>query len=256
MGDRLAARRFQGEVIYGRLHLARWGEETEAELLALAGEAPAEAAGPLMDLHLLRGDSAAARRVFDDFAERGDSAHAETTPWLLTLEALVLLSESRPREALECARAAVDRARRDQGMRAGYVKRMLPVALEAALELGDEATIDELLGLIESLPPGRTSPLLRATGSRYAARRAALHSDATTPQAGFAAAEELYRGIPAPLELAATQVEHSEWLAAVGRADEAEPLLAEAEAIYERMGATPWLERIARCRGGAAVGAR
>ena len=40
-----------------------------------------------------------------------------------------------------------------------------------------------------------------------------------------------------------TWLEHGEWLGEQGRADEAEPLLAEAREIFERLGATPWLER-------------
>ena len=40
-----------------------------------------------------------------------------------------------------------------------------------------------------------------------------------------------------------TLLAHAEWLAGEGRAAEAEPLLSEAWEIFERLGATPWLER-------------
>ena len=40
------------------------------------------------------------------------------------------------------------------------------------------------------------------------------------------------------------QLEHGEWLAAQGRAEEAEPLFAEAREIFERLEAKPWLERV------------
>ena len=43
--------------------------------------------------------------------------------------------------------------------------------------------------------------------------------------------------------LAVTQLEQAEWLAEQGRADEAEPLLAEARETFEQLGATPWLAR-------------
>ena len=46
-----------------------------------------------------------------------------------------------------------------------------------------------------------------------------------------------------PFYLAVTQLEHAEWLAAQGASDEAEPLLAEAREIFERLEAAPWLER-------------
>ena len=125
--------------------------------------------------------------------------------------------------------------------------------LEAALALGDEAKFDELLGLIEALPPGHSSPMLRAIGARYSARRATVHGDAATAEAGFAAAEDIYRSISAPLDLAQTEVEHAEWLLAEGRGDRAQLSLEEADELFARLRATPWLERIARCRTGAPV---
>jgi hypothetical protein len=59
------------------------------------------------------------------------------------------------------------------------------------------------------------------------------------------------RGIEVPFWLAVTLLEQGEWLVARGRADESEPLLAEAGEILERLGARPWLERLALVRGGA-----
>jgi hypothetical protein len=44
--------------------------------------------------------------------------------------------------------------------------------------------------------------------------------------------------------MAATQLEHGEWLTGQGRAEEAEPLLVEAREIFEQLEATPWLERL------------
>ena len=42
----------------------------------------------------------------------------------------------------------------------------------------------------------------------------------------------------------ASLLEYGEWLTAEGRAAEAEPLLAEAREIFERLEARPWLERL------------
>ena len=44
--------------------------------------------------------------------------------------------------------------------------------------------------------------------------------------------------------LAVTQLEHGEWLVGEGRDAEAEPLLSEARETFERLRATPWLERL------------
>lgn len=46
--------------------------------------------------------------------------------------------------------------------------------------------------------------------------------------------------------LALTQLEHAEWLVQQGRADEAEPLVVEAREVFERLEATPWIERADR----------
>jgi hypothetical protein len=43
--------------------------------------------------------------------------------------------------------------------------------------------------------------------------------------------------------VAATELEHAEWLTGQGRGDEAEPLLTEAREIFERLEAAPWLAR-------------
>ena len=45
--------------------------------------------------------------------------------------------------------------------------------------------------------------------------------------------------------LAVTLLEHGEWLVGgQGRAGDAEPLLAEAHEIFDRLEARPWLERL------------
>jgi hypothetical protein len=51
---------------------------------------------------------------------------------------------------------------------------------------------------------------------------------------------------------AQARLEHAEWLVAQGRAEEAEPLLAEARELFERLRAVPWLERLDAARPAAA----
>ncbi len=58
-----------------------------------------------------------------------------------------------------------------------------------------------------------------------------------------------FRELGLPFWLAVTLLEHGEWLTGQGRTDDAESLLAEAREIFERLEATPWLER-----AGARVG--
>ena len=63
----------------------------------------------------------------------------------------------------------------------------------------------------------------------------------------------MFRELELPFYLAVTLLEHGELLADQGQASEAEPLLAEATEIFERLGATPWLERARRLASSDAV---
>ena len=112
------------------------------------------------------------------------------------------------------------------------------MALEAAFALGESAKIEELLASIEAVPPGSRPPYLDAQARRFRAR---LAGDG----AGYKAAAERFRELGIPFWLAVTLLEHAEWLAGQG-SSQAEPLLAEASEIFERLEATPWLERTAR----------
>src|SRR5207249_3257503 len=120
-------------------------------------------------------------------------------------------------------------------------KAALMEALEAAAELGDTAKIAELLATLDELRPGEFSPLLQALRARFRARLPGRDAHAE-----FSVAEQLYRDLEMLFHLAVTQLEHAEWLVAEGRSDEAEPLLAEARETFERLGAQPSLDRIAK----------
>ena len=89
-------------------------------------------------------------------------------------------------------------------------------------------------------------PFLDAQAQRFRARLAATSAKA---ESGYTAAAARFRELELPFWLAATLLEHGELLAEQGRADHAAPLFAEAREIFERLGATPWLER-----AGASVG--
>ena len=60
----------------------------------------------------------------------------------------------------------------------------------------------------------------------------------------------MLRELGVPFWLAVTFLEHGEWLARDAGAEPAEPLLAEAAEIFQRLGARPWLERLAIDRAG------
>jgi len=102
-------------------------------------------------------------------------------------------------------------------------------ALEAALALGDSASAQALLAFIDGLSPGTRPPYLEAQAHRFRARMA---GDAV----GSELAVRLFRDLEIPFMLGVTLLEHAELTGS-------ETSRAEAREIFERLGASPWLER-------------
>ena len=126
------------------------------------------------------------------------------------------------------------------------VKNGFGEALEAALALGDLDKAEELIGRIESLKAGAQPPFLRAQAARFRARLSAAQGESDGVEQQFKTAAQIFREYGIPLWLAFTLLEHAEWLADQRRPDEAGPLAAEAREIFERLEATPWVERAGR----------
>jgi hypothetical protein len=102
-------------------------------------------------------------------------------------------------------------------------------ALEAALTLGDSASAQELLAFIDGLSPGIRPPYLEAHAHRFRARMA---RDPT----GLELAVRLFHELEIPFVLGVTLLEHAELTGS-------EASRAEAREIFERLGASLWLER-------------
>jgi hypothetical protein len=194
-------------------------------------------------INAFRGELDEARRHLAMAGRDLDRNEMQAVVYHHTLEAIVLLAEGKPAEALRYAEVALE-GRSAMGL--AQIGDTLHSALLAAFELMDRAKIDELLAIIEQAPPGSLTPELRAIGAHFGARRAALQGDAAVAEAGFSAAAEICREEEVPFELARVLLDHAEWLAGEGRADEAEPLAVEAREIFERLRATPYLERLER----------
>jgi tetratricopeptide (TPR) repeat protein len=206
----------------------------------------------LYALFLARGDREQAERQLSLAAELTDSNEVQERAQLLALRAQSELADGRRQEALEAAEAAVA-TRAELTIANHFVGAAIVTGLEAAFALGADSKIDDLLGIIEALPPGSLTPSLRATGARFSARRAALRNDNETAEAGYTAAAEIFREVERPFNVAVVSLEHAEWLVGEGRADEAKPLLEEARTIFERLRAAPWLERVAAVGAPAAA---
>jgi hypothetical protein len=99
------------------------------------------------------------------------------------------------------------------------------------------------LGRIDAIPPGKRPPFLAAEAARFRARVASARGAGDGVEQGFKTASAIFLEHGLTFFLAVTQLEHGEWLGVEGRGDEAEPLLAEAREVFERLEAAPWLER-------------
>ena len=192
---------------------------------------------------LHRGEREEARRRFEAWAEFVDQSDVQDRAAHRFCEALLLLAEGRPAEAMVSADEVLASS---LGIGHWMTAAGLEAGLEAAAALGDTGRVDELLSLIESAPAGHVRPYVRALGARFGAHRAAGLGDFATASAGFGAAAHLLREIEKPFELAVVQLEHVEWLASEGRADDGAAPAAEAREIFERLQAKPWLERLDR----------
>jgi class 3 adenylate cyclase/tetratricopeptide (TPR) repeat protein len=198
----------------------------------------------LPEIQIARGNNEAARELLAVAPSFERASDLQYRGCFMAAKARVALAEGRPDEALQTAEATIiDSAPlgpSSQPVRHAYVS-----ALEAAFVLPDHAKVDELVRAIEGLKPGVQPHFLRAQASRFRARLAATSGDDEQVAQGFNVAADVFREFTLPFWLAVVQLEHGEWLAATGRSEEAEPLHAEARGLFEQLGATIWLERMA-----------
>ena len=185
-----------------------------------------------------------------ELAARSSPSDLQARAGLDLARANALLAEGRPAEALEPAEAAFAFSRSWHI----FSKEAFPIALESAFALGDSARVESLFTQVRELPPGSTPRFLRGHVARFEARVAGRAGDAGRAAASFEGAASTFREIGARFWLAATRVEHAEWLASTGAsADELEPLLEEARPLLEHAGARPWLDRLERVAAPRAV---
>jgi class 3 adenylate cyclase/tetratricopeptide (TPR) repeat protein len=246
VGDRNQEQILLGELSWSLALAGRW-----PEALSLLNDVPEDRLVELLGTFLLalpeplvaQGRLEDARHLLSLHARFEAAPDIQHRTAYRAAEAVVRRAEGKQREALAAAEdllAEVFAIRpADQGVKVAF-----PQALEAALALRERDRAEQLLTTIEALPPGRLAPSLRAHAARFRARLAADDGERGKAQRGFATAASIFREYGMPFYLAVTLTEHGEWLAGEDRAEEAEPLLAEARETFERLSATPWLGRI------------
>ena len=222
------------EMTYPLYMLGRWDEA-----LATAAQIPEDHLHDTVTLSVLssvteirihRGEPEEARRVLSLYPSESSDVQEQIS--FVAGRAAVLHGEGRLEEALAAGLECIEGAKPSdfslQQLKQGFVH-----AVEAALALGRREQAEELLVRVEELPRGFRPPYLEAHVHRF---RAGLDGEET----GFEAAASRFRELGMPFWVAVTQLEHAELL---GSGSEAERLLAEAREIFERLEATPWLER-------------
>jgi tetratricopeptide (TPR) repeat protein len=233
-GNRVAEQRVLGHLVFSRWDLGEWTEveqlvvEMTVDDIRTVGERTAG----IVNLALARGDVPRARATLE--AARSDADEVQSRLGFRLMEASVLRAERRPAEALAAAREtlALDALH-------PFYKQAWVEASEAAFELGDEEQVEELLGEVERLPPSERTPRLVTQEARFRGRLLALRDDREGATELLARAVEGLRALQTPYPLAIALLERAE----LG-VDDPAPLLAEAREIFERLGATPWLERV------------
>jgi predicted ATPase len=233
------------DMTYALTMLGRW-----QEALARLAEIPDEQIGKqsdlfspangILELHLQRGQLEQARQLLNRYEDLGRSGDVQAESCYQAALAAVRLAEGNHRAGLTAAEQAL--AAREslgianQGPKLGFLH-----ALEAAGALGDEQKANELLEIVEVLPAGLRPPFLEATAHRF---RAHLAGDDPGADRHYTAAEAQLRALELPFHLAVAQLEHGQWLAGQGRHIDAQPFLAEARETFDRLQATPWLQRL------------
>jgi class 3 adenylate cyclase/tetratricopeptide (TPR) repeat protein len=233
------------ETCYPLFMLGRWDE-----MFAAFQDVPEEHFIDALTLSFLdsvlealvhRGEVAEASRLLSRYEPLKDSSDVQNRMMFLAASACVARAEGRLEEALRKGVQAAEVSRSTEREASQGIKQGLVEAIEAALALGDSRHAEELLASIEAVPPGLRSPYFGAQALRFRARLAASDDVALE---SFDAAATRFRELSIPFWLAVTQLELGERLIAAGRADDAEPLLAEAGEIFGRLEAAPWLERV------------
>ncbi len=247
-GNRRWESKMRTGLIVGLFLLGRWDEALAIYVEEEPEVATGSARGEILhaaQIHCERGSLDQGRALLAKVAALRDSDNSQLRAGYACVEARLLRAEGRAAEALSAAERALavrgEISVSDKAIKMGFVE-----ACEAALALPDLDKAEELLGIAESLEPGDRRPFLQANSLRLRARLDAARGRRDGIDERLRNAASMFREFDFVFHLAVTQLEHGEWLAAEGRDAEAQPLLAEAYGTFERLQATPWLERATR----------
>ncbi len=198
--------------IIGHQFLAgNWDDVLDTMREALESDDPGVKAGiegiawGAMEVARNRGDVDGVNRFFAIWDDYSDSDDVQIQAIYAVVRAIVADANGDAAQALALARLAFD-LRDALSHRHGAVKWSYPIAVQAALAIGDLAAAEELVSTVEGWKPGQISPLMRAMTERFRAR---LAPDEPETDARFKSATGLLREIGAPFYRACTMLEHA-----------------------------------------------
>jgi predicted ATPase/class 3 adenylate cyclase len=245
IGDRPTQWFSFSEMTYALSMLGRWDEA-----LARMANIPDERLGArpsdssvlsgAVELEIHRGRLGNARELLGRFEEIAQPEDVQFYSVYQAALAAMHLAEGNHHAALAAAELAFA-TRETMGIAFQAPKLGFLHALEALHALGDAGKANELLEIVDALPPGLRPPLLEAFAHRF---HAVLAGDDPGADRQFTAAASQLRALELPFHLAVVQLEHGEWLTARGRPGDAQPLLTEARETFEWLQADPWLQRL------------
>ena len=261
------ARRFghrQYELMFlGRLASCHWllGEWAEAEAVAEPFRDPANweagsfaisrALPALVHLHVHRGELEEAEGLVRMRESSATSAGVYERADYFTSLAMV----ARARGDLDTARKAREELVEilaKVGASHETTRESVVESIEVSLDAGEIDLAEELVERYRwtVTVSGYLEPHLVRFEPRIAL---ATGQDDAAVEASFERSLGLLREGDSRFSLAVGLLEYGEWLAGSGRAEEARPFLREAGEIFERLGARPWLERLAAANPSAQV---
>jgi class 3 adenylate cyclase/tetratricopeptide (TPR) repeat protein len=239
VGDREAEWFALGNLTTTYLETGKWDDVIE-----IVAEVPPGLETQALGLHTnvaeiarARGDVELAQVSVERLAPLAESASLQDRSVFHGTRAALLFAERRYDEVI----GELETVRAELEADTGSLWLDLVIA-EAALAGGRIDRADEALAA-DALGLPNTGPLIHAQATRFRASIAAARGEHERADDDFKMAAAAFREYGTPFYLACTELEHAEWLGANDRGDEATPLVTEAREIFERLRATPWLER-------------
>jgi tetratricopeptide (TPR) repeat protein len=193
-------------------------------------------------IYIARGDLGAAERLLATFGEFRNSADAQEQLEFSAAEAVVQVARGDLAAARQSAEAVLGHVV-EFGWVDARIKESVVLSVECSLALDDIATAESVLDTMGERARAQRMRFMLAQVSRLRALLAGRAGGTSAIDLRSQAIAQ-FREIERPYWTAVTLLEQGEDLVALGRAEEASPLLDESLALFAELGASPWLSRV------------